>query len=83
MAGTCLDYTTHLNFNKNGKGLPVLGPDNFESVPDEFTVGFWVMPSILNANSYFTNLFGRIQLYALSSNQYVFYKFITGPASSA
>lgn len=40
------------------------------------------MPISLNTNSYFANLFGRIQLYASASNQYVNYKFVTGIASS-
>ena len=56
----CIDYSNHLKFKKDGKGLSVKGPTDLLDVPKEFTISFWVYPMTLNSESVFVNAFDRI-----------------------
>jgi|LauGreDrversion4_2_1035121.scaffolds.fasta_scaffold10293_5 hypothetical protein len=47
-------------------------------MPDEFNMAFWVMPTDLNTQSYFINLFDRAFVWAESANTRVSYKFKIG-----
>ena len=53
-----------------------------KTMPDEFTVAFWVLPTDMNVNSYFINLFGRAFVWSSSATNKVYYKFITGASTS-
>lgn len=82
----CSQSTYHLKFTSGnsgeGKGLAVMGPPNLSQVPDEFTIAFWVRPTMLLAKSYFVSAFNRIFVRAQSSNQNVQFLFRTGPGTN-
>lgn len=78
----CDLYTNHLTFDRTGKGLKVAGPKEMSSMPREFSIGFWISPTIFNTTSHFINLFGRASLFATSSNRFIQYRFINGASSS-
>lgn len=61
-------------FDKDGKGVVVPGPDDWTEVGD-FTLSFWVLPTQLNADSYFISLFDRIQVKASSIDSKVKFLF--------
>lgn len=54
------------------------GPLDLTKVPDEFSIAMWIMPTDLNAQSYFINMFNRAYLRAEVSDNRVFYEFKTG-----
>lgn len=78
-ADACQKYSYHLQFTKQSSGLPLPGPPDFRSTPDEFNIAFWLMPTDLNSKSFFLNMFNRAQIWAESANGRLFYRFITGP----
>lgn len=45
---------------------------------EEFNIAFWVMPTDLNPQSYFINLFERAYVWAESASTRLYYKFVTG-----
>jgi hypothetical protein len=69
-----------LQFKQNGKGLAVSGPLNFQSMPDEFTISFWMFPTSLNFKSTFLNAFNRVRIFGYSSNLTLNYYYTTGPS---
>jgi hypothetical protein len=60
-------------------GLPLPGPPDFKEMPTTFTVSFWVLVKELNTKSFFVNLFNRAYVWSESTNNNIWYKFITGP----
>lgn len=60
-------------------GLPLPGPQDFKTMPEQFTLAFWILPKELNTKSFFINIFNRGYIWSESANMRVFYRFITGP----
>lgn len=60
----CSDYEYHLQFERTGKGLAVLGPKDLTTMPSEFTIAFWVYPTSLNIESVLINAFERVYVTA-------------------
>eukprot|EP00347_Sterkiella_histriomuscorum_P007679 403347989 len=81
-SSACDLYTNHLKFDKSGKGLRLPGPANLQDIPKEFSIGFWVSPTILNTNSFFINAFGRVQVFTQSATKNILYKYMTGASTS-
>lgn len=78
----CDKYSYHLQFTKTSSALPLPGPQDFRSMPTEFMIAFWVLPTDLNAKSYLINAFDRAQIWAEQSTTRLQYKHITGPGDT-
>lgn len=69
----CSDYSYHLRFNKDGKGLPVSGPLAMKELPTEYTITLWLRPigSFVSygRESFIVRLFDVISLTVTTANQ--------------
>jgi hypothetical protein len=71
----CVDYNYHMKFDRNGKGVAVLGPSDLTSMLSEFTLSFWIYPTSLNTESVLINIFERIFIVAQSGSNDILFKF--------
>jgi hypothetical protein len=69
----CSDFSYHLRFNKNGKGIPISGPLSMKELPSEYTISLWFRPlgSFVSygRDSYLVRLFDVISLTVTTANK--------------